>query len=277
MNYFVEGLQGSGKSTMVQKISEFHPDYTAIREGDYSPVELAWCAYVDEDKYQEILEKYEAIRGLIEEKSFHESIHENSKWIICYTQILTDIPGFHKDLEQYEIYNNRVSLDEMKDIILSRFAAWNQDENKDKNQVINQDNYIFECSIFQNIVEDMILFKDMSDEEILDFYKKVRKALDGKEYHIVYLKADDVRGNLEVIRKERSDDQGNELWFPLMMGFFNECPYSKERGLSGEEDLIKHFIHRQELELRICKEIFEGKCTILTSKKYNDEDISGII
>jgi hypothetical protein len=39
--------------------------------------------------------------------------------------------------------------------------------------------------------------------------------------------------------------------FPLMMGFFNECPYSKERGLSGEEDLINHFIHRQELELRI--------------------------
>ena len=269
MNYFVEGLQGSGKSTMVQKLSEFHSDYTAIREGDYSPVELAWCAYVDEDKYQDILEKYEAIRELIEEKSFHESNHENSKWIICYTQILTDIPGFHKDLEQYEIYNNRVSLDEMKDIILSRFAAWAQDENQDKS--------IFECSIFQNIVEDMILFKDMSDDKILDFYKDVRKALDGKEYHIVYLKADDVRGNLEVIRKERSDDQGNELWFPLMMGFFNECPYSKERGLSGEEDLINHFIHRQELELRICKEVFEGKCTIVTSKKYNDEDISGII
>ena len=257
MNYFVEGLQGSGKSTMVQKLSEFHPDYTAIREGDYSPIELAWCAYVDEDRYQEILEKYEAIRGLIEEKSFRE----NSKWIICYTQILTDIPGFHKELEQYEIYNNRVSLDEMKEIILSRFKVWNQDKN------------IFDCSLFQNIVEDMILFKAMSDDEIIKFYKDVRKALEGKEYHIVYLKADDVRGNLEVIRRERSDDQGNELWFPLMMGFFNECPYSKERGLSGEEDLIKHFIHRQELELRICKEVFKGKHTIFTSKNYNDEDV----
>ena len=261
MNYFVEGLQGSGKSTMVQKLSEFNSDYTAIREGDYSPIELAWCAYVDEEKYQEILEKYREIRGLIEEKSFRE----NGKRIICYTQILTDIPGFHKDLEQYEIYNNRVSLNEMKDIILSRFKAWNKDKQ------------IFECSFFQNIVEDMILFKVMSDDEIIEFYKEVRKALDGKDYHIVYLKADDVRGNLDVIRKERSDDQGNELWFPLMMGFFNECPYSKERGLSGEEDLINHFIHRQELELRICKEVFEGKCTIVTSKKYNDEDISGII
>ena len=102
-------------------------------------------------------------------------------------------------------------------------------------------------------------------------------TLDGKDYHIVYLKADDVRGNLEVIRKERSDDQGNELWFPLMMRFFNECPFSKERGLSGEEDLINHFIHRQELELRICKEVFEGKYSVFSSKKYKDEDVLGVL
>ena len=43
MNYFVEGLQGSGKSTLVQKLSEKYPNCTAVREGDYSPVELAWC------------------------------------------------------------------------------------------------------------------------------------------------------------------------------------------------------------------------------------------
>ena len=64
MNYFIEGLQGSGKSTLVRKLSELHPDHSAICEGDYSPVELAWCAYVDEAKYQEILEKYTAIRSM---------------------------------------------------------------------------------------------------------------------------------------------------------------------------------------------------------------------
>ena len=208
MNYFVEGLQGSGKSTMVQKLSEVHTDFKAIREGDYSPVELSWCAYVDDDKYNEILEKYFDIRSMIVDKSFSEG----DKKIICYTQILTDIPGFHKDLEQYEIYNNRISYEDFKSIVFSRYKAWNQDK------------LIFECSLFQNIIEDMILFRNKSDDEILDFYKQVRESLEGKDYHIVYLKAEDIRGNLEVIRKERSDDQGNELWFPLMMGFFNECP-----------------------------------------------------
>ena len=75
MNYFVEGLQGSGKSTLVRRLSEKYPEHKAICEGDYSPVELAWCAYVDKEKYNEILEKYNDIRSEIEEKSFAEDDH----------------------------------------------------------------------------------------------------------------------------------------------------------------------------------------------------------
>ena len=51
MNYFIEGLQGSGKSTLVEKLSKRYPDCTVFREGDYSPVELAWCARVTKKRY----------------------------------------------------------------------------------------------------------------------------------------------------------------------------------------------------------------------------------
>jgi thymidylate kinase len=43
VNYFVEGLQGSGKSTLVKRLAERLPDHKVFHEGDYSPVELA-CA-----------------------------------------------------------------------------------------------------------------------------------------------------------------------------------------------------------------------------------------
>ena len=65
------------------------------------------------DKYAEILEKYNDIRKMIEEKSHAEG----DNMIICYTQIITDVPGFHKELENYEIYNGRCSFDEFKRII----------------------------------------------------------------------------------------------------------------------------------------------------------------
>ena len=73
-----------------------------------------------------------------------------------------------------------------------------------------------------------------------------------------------------MIRKERSDENGVEMWFPLMMGFFNDSPYAKARGVSGEEALIAHFAHRQELELRICEVLFPEKTTILPSKGYGE-------
>lgn len=252
MNYFVEGLQGSGKSTLVKRLSEKHPNYTAIHEGDYSPVELAWCAYVDRETYKQILEKYKDIRDEIEKKSFAEEYH----MIICYTKILTDIPGFHKDLEKYEIYNGNLDSETFRDIVLRRFKNWQGDNN------------IFECSIFQNIIEDMILFQKCSDEEIVDFYKQIKEVLADKPYEIVYLQADDIKSNIDIIRKERSDDQGNEMWFPLMLGYFDNSPYALEKGVKGTEALLEHFKHRQELELRICEELFPERNIVLRSKNY---------
>ena len=72
MNYFVEGLQGSGKSTLVGNLSKKHPELKVYHEGDYSPVELAWCAYVSREKYEDILDKYASIRGDIEKKTTAE-------------------------------------------------------------------------------------------------------------------------------------------------------------------------------------------------------------
>ena len=253
MNFFVEGLQGSGKSTLVGKLAEKYPGYRAVREGDYSPVELSWCAYMTLPQYQTVLAKYPELCSQIQKKSFVEG----DRMIVCYTQVKTDNRAFYEDLEQYEIYNNRVSREDFRRIILSRYARWNGDEG------------IFECSLFQNIVEDMILFRNASDEEIIRFYREIREALQGREYHILYLESGDVEGNIAAIRKERSDDEGNELWFPMMCRFFDESPFAKAHGVSGEKDLMEHFRHRQELELRLCREVFPGHFTVLQSKNYS--------
>ena len=257
MNYFVEGLQGSGKSTLVRKLSDMCPGCTAVREGEYSPVELSWCAYVDEEKYHRIQEKYPDLSTRIRENTYPEG----DRRIICYTKIVTKDRDFYRDLEQDEIYNGRVPFDVFRSIVLGRFRQWESDR------------MIFECSLFQNIVEDMILFRQAGDEEILAFYRQVQKALGGKEYRIIYLRAEDVRGNLETIRRERTDEQGNEIWFRMMLGYFNDCPYARARGLKGEEDLIRHFIHRQDLELRLCGEVFPDRSVILESKDHSEEDI----
>ncbi|MCR4885525.1 MAG: hypothetical protein K5919_01255 [Clostridiales bacterium] len=260
MNFFVEGLQGSGKSTLVQRLSELRPEYAVYREGDYSPVELAWCAWLTEGQYRAVLKKYASIRPLIEEKT----VREGARYVVCYTRVRTDAPGFYGEMEQHEIYHGLVSWEDFASIRLGRFERW------------TGNNSVFECALFQNTVEDMILFREKTDEEILSFFRRVRDALEGKFFHILYLKTEDVKGNLDAIRKERTDDQGRELWFPMMCAYFDASPWAKARGAQGEEGILSHLAHRQALEMRICEEIFPGRFTVLPSKRYAPDALSAL-
>ncbi len=242
---------------MLQLLSDRLKDYEVFREGDYSPVELAWCAYVTEVQYEEILARYEELKDEIAEKTIREGEYK----VICYTRILTDVPGFHKDLEQYEIYNGNLDRASFGQVILSRFAKW------------DGTGQIFECSIFQNIIENQLLYLMMTEEEILDFYRRLRKVLEDKLFKIVYLDVENIRESIEIIRKERSDDKGNELWFPLMVKYLEESPYGKKNGLRGMDGLISHLERRKALEHRVINEVFRENAVIVKSKKYELDEV----
>lgn len=256
MSYFVEGIQGSGKSTLVKYLSKKHPDHKVLEEGDYSPVELAWCAYVDREEYQNILGRFPAMKPEIEAKSHFEDDHV----VVCYTKIRTEDRSFYQELEKHEIYNNRIPFDGFRDIVLKRYGSWDGAP------------LITECALFQNTVEDMILFRDMSDEKILEFYKALKVCISGKPMQIAYLKTEpeDIRKNLETARHERVDDKGNEVWFSMLCDYFDNCPHAVRNGLKGEDGLVRHWEHRQELELLICRELFSGQYTVIPSKNYDD-------
>lgn len=261
INFWIEGLQGSGKSTLLQEIVTINPQLKVYREGDYSPVELAWCTWMDKEQYEAILTRYEAISEEIKQYTVKEGDH----FIVMYTRILTDIPGFHRDLEQYEIYNGRKSFDEVKDIVTSRYKAF------------LDTGYVFECSFLQNLTEDLILFHEKSDEEILAFYRDLFAALDKESFRLVYLYSEDINENIRIISKERSDTAGTPLWLPMMLEYLKNSPYGMRRGLESFDDLIAHLKHRQELELRIIKEVVGERAVVLNSKNWTTDEIRKIL
>lgn len=114
-----------------------------------------------------------------------------------------------------------------------------------------------------------MLYLMLEDEEILDFYDRLKQILSGKQYQIIYLDVDDIRSTIELIKKERSDENGNELWFPLMIRYIEESPYAKEYSLHGMEGLLTHLERRKALEHRIINEIFKEETIVVKSKNYN--------
>ncbi len=255
-NIFIEGIQGSGKSTLLNRIAQANPDLHECREGDYSPVELAWCTWMTENEYCEVLERYQPIRDEIVKNTFRENEH----FIVTYTRIITDIPGFHKDLEQYEIYNGRIDFEEFKKIIFLRY----------KNFAGNR--YLFECAFFQNIVETLILYYMLSDEEIVEFYRELYRNVKGEDFRLLYLYSDDIEANIAAIRKERCDNSGNEVWYELMLKYLSASPYGLQQGYGTFEDMVGHFKHRQELEMRIINEVIGERAVVVTA---NERDSYG--
>ncbi len=261
VNIFIEGIQGSGKSTLVNHISKLDSGLRVCREGDYSPIELAWCAWMDRKEYESILEKYK----LIKDEIIRNTIKEQGHYIVTYTQILTDIPGFHKDLENYEIYNGRRTFAEFKQIIFNRFKKF------------SEAGYLFECSWFQNIVEDLILFHMLSDEEIIEFYRELFEMVDRRRFFLFYLYTDRLEETIRIIQKERCDDEGNELWYHLVLEYICNSPYGKAHDYQTFEDMISHLKHRQEVELSIIREIMGENATVIPAKSYEINDIMSSI
>ena len=256
-NIFVEGIQGMGKTTLVNRIYKENKELRVCREGDYSPIDLAWCTWLTKVEYEAVLEQYAEIREEIEK----HTVEEDGHYVVEYTKILTDVLGFHKDLERFEIYNGRRNFCEWKEIIFSRFGKF------------KETGYLFECAFFQNIMEDLILFHELSDEEIVNFYRELFAVIDRDNFRLFYLYSENIEEILQVVKKERSDDAGNEMWYPLMMNYLKESPYGKAHNYQGLDDMIGHFERRRNLEVKIMQKVLKNDGLILKAKEYDLEQI----
>ena len=256
-NIFIEGVQGMGKSTLVSHLSGALAQLRVCREGDYSPVDLAWCAWMTPDAHAAQLERFAALKDEI----FRNTVCEGEHRIVTYTKIRTDDRSVYKAFEDYEIYNGRKTLEEFKRIVLARYAAYRETDG------------LFECALFQNIIEELILYHQLSDNEIVAFYRELWKVIDEKRFLLLYLYSDKVESSIETIRRERCDSQGNEVWYQMMMEFLAQCPYGRAHGCGTFEDLAAHFRHRQQVELRIIREVIGSRAVVLPAKRWALDDV----
>ncbi len=259
-NIFIEGLMGTGKSTLLNKLKEELQAYNTYNEGSFSPVDLVWCTYNNDVEYNFICNKFKEIKDEIE----RFTTVEGDKRIIAYTKILTDIEGFHKFMEQYEIYHGNKTLGEFKNIVLKRYLNFVGNGN------------IFECAFFQYIITTMLLFYQLDEKEILDFYKEAFAILTEKDFILIYLDTDNIEETINFAKNERVDNQGNEWWFLPLVRYIEESPFGKKNNLIGFEGLIKLLKLRREIELRVIKEII-GEHAIVLKSKSNDISINELV
>lgn len=260
LNIFIEGIPGTGKSTLLDGLQENFPEYHFYYEGDISPVELAWCSYMTHEQYKMAIKDWPQLEMKIVENSKNEDSH----YIVSYTRIHTDNHDFYRYMEQYEIYGGRRNIQDFSKIIFKRLRKFNETGN------------VFECSFFQNIIEELMLFAEYDDLQILDFYSKfITNILD--DFLVIRLISTDIENSIKQIKEERINEQGEEIWYHLMMHYLNQSPYGKSHNYKNFDDMLKHFHRRISIEKRISNELLHKRCIDVESKNYHIEDIIDLV
>ena len=83
----IEGIPGSGKSTIARKTSEYLESQkirtVLFREGDIHPADLAWCSYIPINEFKDILNKYSQYSQVINDNTVIEDDHA----VVAYTKL----------------------------------------------------------------------------------------------------------------------------------------------------------------------------------------------
>lgn len=259
-NIFIEGMQGAGKSTLANRLAALRPDYRVYREGDLSLVELAWCAWMPNEDYATLLAQEPSLAESIAANTMQEGDHQ----VVAYTRVPGD-QAFFRRMEAWEIYNGRIPYEDFRRIILTRYRAYQGKGN------------IFECSLFQNTVETMMLYYRMPEEAILDFFRQVWAVLKEQAPLILWLDVPAPEASLACIKAERVDSEGNPVWFHMLLEYLNHSPYGQQHPFASLQDVADHMKRRALIEKRIMATLMPGAAMILPARTYDLQTIARLM
>lgn len=239
----VEGIPGSGKTTFAKKIAEYYTrrGETAklYLEGDSHPADLAWQACIPAGKLEAVLAPYEALR---EEILRHTHFSEGYA-VIAYTRVKTDNFVFYQDMANYEVCDNRTSMDVYKSLHQKRWAAFGR-EACGKNE-----RTVFECAFLQNHLSELLFFRLFDRPRILTYFKELIRTVEKLHPVLVYLSQPDVRETITRVAKQRVSEHGN--WIDAFIQYFETSPYGKAHRIEGLDGAVRCLEERKSIEQEV--------------------------
>lgn len=261
----VEGIPGSGKSTIAKRIS----DYLSLRrktnayfEGDLHPADLAWCACIPIQELDNIINKFNDYKIAIESNMYIE----NGYAIVAYTKFPISNKKLYNLLESYEVYDNRVGYEVFTKL---HFDRWSRFSKQAEN--LNEIN-VFECSFLQNHINESLFFHKLDTNKIIEHLISLIETVRNLNPVLFYLNQENVEETLKRVSNIRVNEKGEKIWMGRVIEYIENSPYGMSHNLKGFEGMVKAFESRRKIELEAI-ELLPIKSFAINNECYDWENI----
>ena len=269
----VEGIPGSGKTTISNKIKEFLIEkgqkVVLYNEGELHPADMAWNALLPLEEYKELIEKNKEHEDVISSNT----IFEENYAIVAYTKL-----GFRPKeneimeiFENHEVYGGKVSLDVFKQIHLRRWKRFNEDMKPQKDQIT-----IFECAFLQNHIGEIVGDQNITDEEFIKgYFRKLIDTVKDLNPKLIYLNQESVEETISRVAKERISDDKQKYpdWIDIVIDYYQNCKYGKKNNLKGYNSVITFLEKRKQLEQKVINDLAVDK-VVINNLNYDWDNVT---
>jgi hypothetical protein len=127
---------------------------------------------------------------------------------------------------------------------------------------------IFDCAFLQDHIVEIMLFYNKSEDEIIDYFKRLEKNILPLSPKLFYIQQNNVEKTIENIAKQRIRKHNGKTWREKVIELISESLYGKKNKLIGFDGMIEYFKRRQEIELKVIKSL-ELNCIIIVNDSYD--------
>lgn len=244
----IEGIPGSGKSTIARKIAGWYEERSITVnlyiEGQSHPADLGWNACVPPTEYGDILRRYGELREDIEK----HTVFEGDTAIVAYTQVKTGDRVFYDDMERYEVYDGRVTDEVFYNLHYGRWRAFAAAA------AVKDELNIFECAFLQNHVNELVFWRNADEGEVIKHHNRLLEAVEALSPVLIYLSQPDIRETIGRIARERVSAEYGD-WIDKCIAYCENSPYGKRNKINGYDGAIEFFLLRKRLEMKIIDQL----------------------
>jgi hypothetical protein len=240
----IEGIPGSGKSTLSRKIAEY---MSAARkthlyeEGEGHPADLAWCACIPVEQLDSIMKKYPDYESRMREYMYIEDGYA----VVPYIQFPIEDRSFIQLMESFEVYDNRVGFETFTQLHMKKWKRFGEQASK------AEDLTVFECAFLQNHINELLLFHCMSEEQVEKYLLKLITTVKDLEPVLIYLNQPSVYETLRKVSEVRLNEEGKKVWVERVIPYIENSPYGRLHSLNGFNGMVEYFEHRKRVEMNI--------------------------